>query len=71
RLIKEGITVNAVAPGQIETGMLIDNSLANPDMVPAGRMGKPEEVAEAVLMLARSGFISGQTLNVNGGMYYS
>lgn len=71
QLIKDGITVNDVAPGQIETDMLVKNSLANAGRVPAGRLGEPEEVAEAVLMLARNGFISGQTINVNGGMYYS
>jgi 3-oxoacyl-[acyl-carrier protein] reductase len=71
QLIKDGITVNAIAPGQIETDMLVNNSLANTGSVPAGRLGEPEEVAEAVLMLARNGFISGQTINVNGGMYYS
>jgi 3-oxoacyl-(acyl-carrier-protein) reductase len=71
----KGITVNAIAPGFIETDMTADV----PDdvldivrkMTPMGRLGKPEEVARAVRFLAapEASFITGQVINVNGGMY--
>jgi NAD(P)-dependent dehydrogenase (short-subunit alcohol dehydrogenase family) len=66
-----GITVNAVAPGPVATAM----TAAFPDnlraMIPVQRMGQPQDIAEAVLFLARreSGFINGETLNINGGMW--
>lgn len=70
-----GVTVNTVAPGFIETDMtkaLNDEqraaTLAN---VPAGRLGDPKEIASAVAFLAspEAGYITGETLHVNGGMY--
>nr|WP_193251985.1 3-oxoacyl-ACP reductase FabG [Vibrio navarrensis] len=70
-----GVTVNTVAPGFIETDMtraLNDEqravTLAN---VPAGRLGDPREIAEAVVFLASpaAAYITGETLHVNGGMY--
>jgi len=70
-LVKEGITANAVAPALVETDMVRNNPLVSPNMVPVGRFGTPEEHADAVVMLARNGYITGQTLNVNGGMYFS
>ncbi|MGA2402681.1 MAG: 3-oxoacyl-ACP reductase family protein [Syntrophobacteraceae bacterium] len=69
-LIKDGITVNTVAPALIETDMVRELE-ANPDHIPVGRFGKVEEVADVVLMLARNGYITGQTINVNGGWYFS
>ncbi len=69
------VTVNAVAPGLIETPMTkalpeahLQKILAR---IPAGRMGKPEEVAELVgfLALPGSGYITGQALHLNGGLY--
>ena len=70
-----GITVNAVAPGFIDTDM----TRALPDeqrqallgQIPAGRLGEPEEIAEAVAFLAspKAGYITGETIHVNGGMY--
>ncbi len=74
-LARKNITVNAVAPGFIETDMTRDMpeaALAQVKaMTPAGRLGKPEEVAHAVVFLAspRSSYITGQVLAVNGGMY--
>jgi 3-oxoacyl-[acyl-carrier protein] reductase len=69
------ITVNTVAPGFIETDMT--RALAEPQraayltQIPVGRFGAPEEVAHAVAFLASraAGYITGQTLHVNGGMY--
>jgi NAD(P)-dependent dehydrogenase (short-subunit alcohol dehydrogenase family) len=70
-----GVTVNAVAPGYIETGLTRDhldkdgNREALVRLVPAQRLGVPEEVADAVTFLAsdRAGFITGQVLYVDGG----
>jgi 3-oxoacyl-[acyl-carrier protein] reductase len=69
-----GITVNCVAPGFIETAMTDKLNEAQRTgiltAVPAGRMGKPEDIAAAVLYLASSeaGYVTGATLHVNGGM---
>lgn len=71
QLASEGITVNAIAPALIETEMIADNQQAQPGRIPVGRLGAPQEVAEAVVMLAHNGFITGQTINVNGGLYMS
>jgi len=70
-LAKEGITANSVAPALIETEMLLDNPNRRPDLFPVGRFGRPVEVADVVVMLASNGFITGQTINVNGGWFMS
>ena len=70
-----GITVNAVAPGFIDTDMTSSLPEAAQkgiiEQTPLGRVGKPEEVAAAVLFLAsdEASYITGQVLRVNGGMY--
>ena len=64
----DGVTVNAIAPALIETDM-IAGTTARPDMLPVGRFGRPEEVAAAALLLATNGYMTGQTVNVNGGLY--
>jgi 3-oxoacyl-[acyl-carrier protein] reductase len=69
RLAKEGITVNTVAPALIDTDMVRANPNATADRIPVGRFGLVGEVAEVVVMLARNGYITGQTINVNGGWY--
>lgn len=70
-LAKEGITVNAIAPALIETEMVTSNLRAQPELIPLGRFGEVREVAEVVMMLATNGYITGQTINVNGGWYMS
>jgi 3-oxoacyl-[acyl-carrier protein] reductase len=70
-LAKEGITVNAIAPALIETEMVTSIPSAHPDRIPVGRYGTADEVAEAAVMLARTGYITGQTINVNGGWFMS
>jgi 3-oxoacyl-[acyl-carrier protein] reductase len=65
------ITVNAVAPGFIETDMVADLAVEEiVQNIPAGRLGKPEEVAAAVLFLCSdpAGYITGQVIGVNGGI---
>ncbi len=70
-LARDGITVNAVAPALIATEMIASNPRARPDLTPVGRFGAAEEVAGAVALLAANGYITGQTVNVNGGWYMS
>ncbi len=70
-LAKEGITVNAIAPALIETEMITSNPKARPDIIPLGRFGTVEETADVAVMLACNGYITGQTINVNGGWYMS
>ena len=70
-LAKEGITVNAIAPALIETEMMRDNPRARPDLIPVGRFGSVEEVANVVMLLTTNGYITGQTININGGWYMS
>ncbi len=70
-LAKEGITVNAIAPGPVRTDMSAGLPLLTDSLIPVGRFGTPEEVASVALLLATNGFITGQTINVNGGRYLS
>ena len=70
-LFKAGITVNTVAPALIETDMVTLNLQVTPETVPVGRFGAVEEVAQVIVMLAQNGYITGQTINVNGGWYMS
>jgi 3-oxoacyl-[acyl-carrier protein] reductase len=70
RLVKEGITVNAVAPSLIETDMM----KGQPNLVsriPVGRFGKAEEVAQAVMMLVDNPYMTGQTVAMSGGMAFN
>jgi NAD(P)-dependent dehydrogenase (short-subunit alcohol dehydrogenase family) len=67
RLVKEGITVNAVAPSLIETGMMRARRDKMVPRIPLGRMGYPEEVAQAVLMVIGNPYMTGQTVQLNGG----
>ena len=72
RLAAEGITVNAVAPGLVDTDMgqpLIAAGV--PARIPVGRSGTAEEIAQAVLMLVGNSYMTGQTIAVNGGSLFS
>jgi len=68
-LAKEGITVNAIAPGLVATDMLAGNPSLAPEMVPVGRFGDPSECADVAVLLAGTGYITGQTIGINGGMH--
>ncbi len=69
RLVKEGITVNNVAPSLIETDMMKGRTdLAR--NIPLGRMGRAEEVAQAVAMVLGNEYMTGQTVVLNGGMAF-
>ncbi len=70
-LVREGITANAIAPALIDTEMVRANPRANPDLIPVGRFGTVREVAEIAVMLACNGYVTGRTINVNGGWYMS
>jgi 3-oxoacyl-[acyl-carrier protein] reductase len=71
RLVKEGITVNAVAPSLIGTEMIADRAEELAKRIPLGRLGRVEEVAQAVLMVAANEYMTGQTIHTNGGMSFN
>jgi 3-oxoacyl-[acyl-carrier protein] reductase len=75
RLVKEGITVNAVAPSLIETDMMKGQDNMKRDnlvgRIPLGRFGRAEEVASAVMMLIDNAYMTGQTVAMNGGMAFN
>jgi 3-oxoacyl-[acyl-carrier protein] reductase len=70
-LAKEGITANAIAPALLETDMVTGNLNASPDRIPLGYFGHPDEAGRAAVLLAESDYITGQTINLNGGWYMS
>src|SRR3954452_13440665 len=69
RLVKEGITVNNVAPSLIATDMM-GGRTALARNIPLGRMGQAEEVAQAVAMVLGNSYMTGQTIVLNGGMAF-
>ena len=69
QLAKEGITVNAIAPALVGTEMVVSNPHVKPDIIPVGRFGTVEECADVAVLLAGNGYITTQTIGVNGGMY--
>jgi 3-oxoacyl-[acyl-carrier protein] reductase len=68
-LAKEGITANAIAPALVETEMVTSNLRARADLIPVGRLGNVEEIAAIAVLLAKNGYITGQTISPNGGWY--
>jgi 3-oxoacyl-[acyl-carrier protein] reductase len=71
RLVAHGITVNAVAPSLIDTDMIAARRAESAARIPAGRLGTPEEVAAAVVMVASNAYMTGQTVHLNGGMFFN
>jgi len=75
-LAAKGVTVNAIAPGYIATKMVMaikpEVLQTIIDSVPMKRLGKPEEMGAACVYLSSegAGFMTGATLNINGGLYY-
>jgi len=74
---QQGITCNAIAPGLIETDMIAEemqdeSAQKRIESIPAARLGRVQEVASAVLYLLsdEAAYITGQTININGGMYF-
>jgi 3-oxoacyl-[acyl-carrier protein] reductase len=67
--VREGITVNAIAPALIETDMVTSNPNASPSLIPMGHFGSVADVASVVVMLATNDYMTGQTVSVNGGWY--
>jgi len=70
RLVKDGITVNAVAPSLIETDMVRSGLASSPARIPLGRFGTAEECAQVVLMLVGNAYMTGQTVALSGGMSF-
>jgi 3-oxoacyl-[acyl-carrier protein] reductase len=70
RLVKDGITVNAVAPSLIETDMVKQGLASNASRIPLGRFGTPEECASIVMMLVGNAYMTGQTVALSGGMSF-
>ncbi len=70
RLAATGVTVNSVAPTLIETDMMAgQDELVR--RIPMGRFGRPDEVAQVVLMLVRNPYMTGQTVGLSGGMHFN
>ena len=69
-LARDGITVNAIAPGPIASSMTSGFPPSLKMLIPVGRMGTPQDVSEAAVFLASeaAGFVTGEVLDVNGGM---
>ncbi len=70
RLVKEGITVNAVAPSLIETDMM-QGQQQLVSRIPLGRFGSADEVASAVMLLIQNPYMTGQTIAMSGGMAFN
>ena len=70
RLVTEGVTVNAVAPSLIDTDMMSARRDDYAKRVPLGRMGTPEEVAQATLLVLGNPYMTGQTVQLNGGTHF-
>jgi len=70
RLVKDGITVNAVAPSLIETDMVKQGMPGAASRIPLGRFGTPEECAQVVMMLVGNGYMTGQTVALSGGLSF-
>lgn len=71
-LVGDGITVNIVAPSQIDTGMIPDSEReVRARRIPVGRLGSVEECADSIVLCVNTGYMTGQTIVLNGGRYFS
>lgn len=70
RLVKDGITVNAVAPSLIETDMVRAGLASSPSRIPLGRFGTAQECAQVAMMLIGNAYMTGQTVALSGGMSF-
>ena len=70
RLVKDGITVNAVAPSLIETDMVRGGLASSAARIPLGRFGTSEECAQVVMMLVENAYMTGQTVALSGGLSF-
>ena len=71
RLVKDGITVNCVAPSLIATDMVTAGLTSSLSRIPVGRFGTAEECAQVVLMVIGNAYVTGQTVALNGGMSFN
>jgi 3-oxoacyl-[acyl-carrier protein] reductase len=71
RVVKDGVTVNAVAPSLIATEMIKPHRLDNLSKIPLGRLGTVDEIASIVLMVVGNPYMTGQTVAANGGMHFN
>ncbi len=71
RVVKDGVTVNAVAPSLIATEMIKPHRLDNLPKIPLGRLGTADEIASIVLMVVGNPYMTGQTVAANGGMHFN
>jgi 3-oxoacyl-[acyl-carrier protein] reductase len=71
RVVKDGVTVNAVAPSLIATEMIKPHRLDHLPNIPLGRLGTTEEIASVVLMVVGNPYMTGQTVAANGGLHFN
>ncbi len=71
RVVKDGVTVNCVAPSLIATDMVSAGLTSSLSRIPVGRFGTSEECADIVLMLIRNAYMTGQTVGLSGGMSFN
>lgn len=69
RAAADGVTVNAIAPGFVETGMLPGDPAELGASVPVGRVGRPEEVADLTAAVVANGYLTGHVMSIDGGMH--
>jgi len=69
RVARDGVTVNALAPGFVETEMLPGDPQELGQAVPVGRVGRPEEVADLAVAILRNGYLTSKVLTIDGGAY--
>jgi 3-oxoacyl-[acyl-carrier protein] reductase len=70
-VVKDGVTVNAVAPSLIATEMIKPHRQGNLPKIPVGRLGTTEEIASVVLMVVGNPYMTGQTVAANGGLHFN